>query len=359
MADANDRDNPAKPTPIRPAMLDDAAAGTYEIEQSSERSEQAALPSESVRTHSETPRAAADPFSPPPAPPARAKRPVSDAPLPCGQCGYDLRGLPAGRSCPECGSSIPKRLRVQLSRSAASDQLDLRMELAGCWRTLASASLAPIVLMSPIPYLLPFGIAMAVATGLAPGFRIVALRKFRNLVELPEAGRPATALAQLAAEFRVGIKRLLIIAFVELTLASIVVLALWGTFGSIPAAIKPLYPFAIVAWWMVAMGGVVSQLRIGAALAARLRLHSTSNAEEPSITRVVLMARIALGTGILGVAMLINGAAIGPSNIAVLKVLAGFTLPVFMLAALIGAWVCLKCASHANYVAESVFSCDG
>ena len=54
--------------------------------------------------------------------------PGLDEPLPCPLCGYDLRGLPAGR-CPECGHGFdPEALRAEI------DALRRRREAAG-WLT--------------------------------------------------------------------------------------------------------------------------------------------------------------------------------------------------------------------------------
>jgi predicted Zn-ribbon and HTH transcriptional regulator len=43
--------------------------------------------------------------SPEPTPPPITVVPPLDADLACGTCGYNLRGLPAGGACPECGAS--------------------------------------------------------------------------------------------------------------------------------------------------------------------------------------------------------------------------------------------------------------
>jgi len=63
--------------------------------------------------------------------------------FPCSGCGYDLRGIAAGRRCPECGTRIPSGQRVVGQRKfIAPAQVSARDEVDAGWRGLGSASLA-------------------------------------------------------------------------------------------------------------------------------------------------------------------------------------------------------------------------
>ena len=266
---------------------------------------------------------------------------------PCSGCGYALRGIAAGRRCPECGTRIP-RVFQSLDRShqrvvgqrkfIAPAQASARDEVDAGWRGLGSASLAPILLLTPLPYLLPFGVAIAVGLGFAPGFRLIALRKF-NL--LPQS---------LARDVRPQLTRLRRIGWVELGFALAVALfALVGTFGAIAARFLVLYHALIFGWWFVSIVGMELQIRAGDRLARLLVDPSVL----PSVARPLRAARLAQIAGLLGAGLLIAAPLLKG---AMAMVWVGW--PLLVLAAAAGAYLCFSAREHAQVVAECVIECD-
>ena len=70
---------------------------------------------------------------------------------PCASCGYDLRGLAAGRVCPECGAPPGEPAKLADAISAMPIQV-VRMFRAACWLASISA-LAIIALIVLRPWL--------------------------------------------------------------------------------------------------------------------------------------------------------------------------------------------------------------
>ena len=259
--------------------------------------------------------------------------------FPCSGCGYDLRGIASGRRCPECGTRIPSGQRVVGQRKFIEPaQASARDEIDAGWRGLGSASLAPILLLTPLPYLLPFGVAIAVGLGFAPGFRLIALRKF-NL--LPQS---------LARDVRPQLTRLRRIGWVELGFALAVALfALVGTFGAIAARFLVLYHALIFGWWFVSIVGMELQIRAGDRLARLLVDPSVL----PSVARPLRAARLAQISGLLGAGLLIAAPLLKG---AMAMVWVGW--PLLVLAAAAGAYLCFSAREHAQVVAECVIECD-
>lgn len=321
--------NDPRPNPVRPAALDLGQTA-----------------------HEVGPFALQSPGKPLVRAPAASHKPqtiLDSETFPCSGCGYDLRGIASGRRCPECGTRIPSGQRVVGQRKFIEPaQASARDEIDAGWRGLGSASLAPILLLTPLPYLLPFGVAIAVGLGFAPGFRLIALRKF-NL--LPQS---------LARDVRPQLTRLRRIGWVELGFAFAVALfALVGTFGAIAARFLVLYHALIFGWWFVSIVGMELQIRAGDRLARLLVDPSVL----PSVARPLRAARLAqiaglLGAGLLGAGLLGAGLLIAAPLLkgAMAMVWVGWPLLVFAAAA--GAYLCFSAREHAQVVAECVIECD-
>ncbi len=187
---------------------------------------------------------------------ASAPSPSSE-PIPCPQCGYDLRASIAGERCPECGGTVPK---VQLVRLREVTRRDLRVDFARAWNQLGFLALPPAFLLSPIPCLMPFGVSVSIALGFAPAFRMMALRAFDTL---PDELR-ALSRDKLARLRRVQKLEFVCVGFIAMYAAL-------ATFGGAPRSAWNLYFATVLAWWCIAAAGIGAQVRLGQQLATWLR----------------------------------------------------------------------------------------
>ncbi len=273
---------------------------------------------------------------------------VDERPFPCPTCRYDLRGKPNAIRCPECGSAIPRRPRPPRDRR---ELLLVREQTSAAWRGLAVPALAPIVLMTPFPYLLPMGPAIAIAAGFAPGFRMLTLR---GLVGLP---------ADIRARFDRDLATLRALQVAELAFVGVVVLyaILWTVALTFPF-MQSLYNALLVAWWAVSLQSVSTQLRVGHELSGAL----TDPAELPAAhvdkaRRALLLAQIVGGAGAL--AAMIANLVLANLAIPAAAMLTDTILPsgatlLGIAGAVLGGYGCIVARGHAALVGECIFESE-
>ncbi|MFM1803922.1 MAG: hypothetical protein RL136_801 [Planctomycetota bacterium] len=331
MTSPYDPTNPHKAPPRRPAVLDSVRIPGDTEGAESATGREAIGSDDGVR-----PQAA-----PPPMAESRAAPIDDDAPLPCPACGYDLRGRSRSIRCPECGAKVPRTLRLPPS---PHERLFLRESLSLGWRALANPSIAPAILLTPLPALLPFGPAVAVAAGFAPAFRLLGIRAFDAM--------PDELRLHFAPDFAHFRRR----QMVELALVgAITLIAACWTFGLALPLLAPLYELLLVVWWIAALWGLFRQVSLGHALALRLADHALLPDRATARLRRTLLLAIAIGaTGFaatLAAALLthIVPAAAPLVSLGSLVVLGGAAL---------GGYGCLLARGHAIMVAECIFESD-
>lgn len=190
---------------------------------------------------------------PPDAPAATARsmpaEEAADGPVLCPRCKYDLRGRPGGARCPECGTLIQGRVRIALK---PGERRTARDTLFDAWQRFSGSSLVSIIVVSPLVYALPLGVAIASCAGFGAAFRLFALREFallpgplREPVDRSLALWRKLELAQIAIAVLITIGGLL------------------STIGVLGPGAIPFYYFALTAWWALAAGALFIQLRVG------------------------------------------------------------------------------------------------
>ena len=284
----------------------------------------------------------ADP-APRPRPPARRSAPAeapAELTTPCRGCGYDLRGLPSGGRCPECGTKIPKVVR---RIAEGVHKQELRGDVSGAWRSFGITALAVIPLATPLPYLLPFGVTIAVALGFAPLFRLHALKRLREM--------PASMRAPVDARLRALERWQRVEAF---CVALVGAYALAATFAFVPKAAAVAYPVLLGTWWLVALQFVAQLLAAGDLLAGTLVDRSVL----PSVGRAVLAARGAQIAGGLG--LLANMAAsFGlPSPSTAQTAALALVVVLGAIAFLATGYACLVASAHTTTVGDCIYEAE-
>ena len=174
---------------------------------------------------------------------------AADGPVPCPRCKYDLRGRPGGTRCPECGTLVQGRARIALR---PGERRTARDGLFDAWQRFAGSSLVSVLVVSPLVYFLPVGVAIASCTGFGPAFRLFALR---DLGLLPGPLREPFA-GQLAL-WR-WLERAQIALAVLITIGGLL-----STVGVVGPRAVPLYYLALTLWWTLAVTAIAVQIRVG------------------------------------------------------------------------------------------------
>lgn len=265
----------------------------------------------------------------------------ADERLPCPTCGYDLRGRPGGARCPECGTTI--RARKRPVQDATPTSPGGRDAIVSAWHGLSTTSLFSVFPLTPIPYIIPVGIALAVCAGFTPCFRLFALR---GLEQLPDPLR--RPVAHIVRRFRN-------LEIAELAIAgTIAVGALLATFGVIGRAFVPLYASLLVAWWVVSVFALSAQVRLADLLSRLLVDPEMLPLEVPP--RILRWLRLALVAGLAGAAC-VAYATFGKAMFGASA--ASFVGIALVLAAcVLHAVASLHARAQANLVANCVFEND-
>lgn len=207
----------------------------------------------------------------------------------------------------------------------------------GGWHSLGLLSLAPVVLLSPLPCMLPIGVGASVACAFAPAFRSFALRPIAALPTPDAAATERLLLVHRATQYAESGCAALVVAYAAV-----------ATFGGAPRALTSAYLGIVLAWAIVAAGGLIAQLRLGDGLARQL--------VDPTLLPAAGAARATRGLLGVMVAAALGGAcvaastALGPGGW-----LGGIGATLLVLASFGLAACALFARAHAELVAECVF----
>ncbi|MFM1823894.1 MAG: hypothetical protein RI967_2160 [Planctomycetota bacterium] len=290
-------------------------------------------------TRRDGPRASRD------ATPRRTPPRVSEEARRCGNCGYDLRGDPRARTCPECGAAAPP---PPAADAMPPEPAVLRERIVGMWQSLGHSAAAVVVLLSPLPYFGAFGFVLTSCVGFAIGFRALALR---GLEAVPK--RAAPAITPAVARFQTALLHESIVA------GAFVLYALLLTVG------LPIVPLAlgrtilVIAWTVLAVRTLLAQLALARAFLTATRADDTVDPQDFARTTALL----------LGGAGLAIGAVLGSVTASVLEGVANAMLVSFgravgwiafvalFVAPVLAAIAVLRMRALSTIVGEAVFEC--
>jgi hypothetical protein len=254
-------------------------------------------------------------IEPTPAPPpatAKGREAPADQRVPCHACGYDLRASTPGSRCPECGTIVPTseelaswnstswslrdeiralfRAAPDAARDAMAERRRRREEQLDAWSGLATASLAAIALVSPLPFLGSIGLVAAAAMVFAPLFRLIHLRTL--------AAAPTPIVSRLGPQ----LSRAQAANLVDIAVGCVVVLfAITGTMSALPPRAERAYPVLIAVWWSFSALSLLHQLDLAAA-SNRVFTPPTNAAPQPS-RRIRVFLTGGVAGAIAGVAL--------------------------------------------------------
>jgi hypothetical protein len=162
------------------------------------------------------------------------------------------------------------RATPDAARDAVAERRRLREEQLDAWNGLATASLAAIALVSPLPFLGSIGLVAAAAMVFAPLFRLIHLRTL--------AAAPAPIVSRLGPQ----LSRTQAANLVDIAVGCVVVLfAIAGTMSALPPRAERSYPILIALWWSFAALSLLHQLDLAAA-SNRVFTPPTNAAPQPS-----------------------------------------------------------------------------
>ncbi|MBI1304593.1 MAG: hypothetical protein GC172_12540 [Phycisphaera sp.] len=296
--------------PIRP-IVPDTPAVDAQIRVEGGRPADDEQPSDGQQSADERPLEI-EPTPPPPPATAKDRAAPADGRVPCHACGYDLRASLPGSRCPECGTIVPTSAELEAwnstswslrdeiravfraapdaARDAMAERRRRREEQLDAWSGLATASLAAIALVSPVPFLGSIGLVGAAAMVFAPLFRLIHLRTL--------AAAPGPIVSRLGPQ----LSRAHAANLVDIAVGCVVVLfAIAGTVSALPPRAERAYPVLIAVWWSFATLSLLHQLELAAA-SNRVFTPPTNAAPQPS-RRIRVLLTGGVAGAIAGVAL--------------------------------------------------------
>jgi len=330
LSDPHDPHSPQlPPKPIRPTMLDE-----LRIEDDPDDPVEVLATPTVVRRSDTTP-------APHDAPSTRARSEPGDLPHLCRGCRYDLRGLPLGAHCPECGRKIPRKPRAT---PKPDQRLSVRESFATSWRGLAVPSLAPVLLLTPLPYGLPWGIVVPVCVGFAPAFRLLSMRRFEGLPE------------PFASNYLRPFRLARAMQWVEIAFAAAAALcAAVGSIGSLSDLFGKswvaAYFLIVSGWWWIAIGSLRMQLSFGERVAEDMT--DASALPHTTVRKAKLVAFLAQSLALVGIGFMAVGRNYDPTTDPE-ALFSPVGLGLVALASLGGVYVALVARGHASLVAECI-----
>jgi uncharacterized membrane protein len=267
--------------------------------------------------------------------------PLAEKALPCTTCGYDLRGRPGGARCPECGATVPLRSRPASGSFSSTDHRDA---LFNCWYGLSTSCVFLSLLVSPLAFIVPLGVGVAVCIGFAPAFRLAALRGLDAL--------PAAILGPTRA-------RLVLLRQLERTQLALAVLITIGaalaTVGALGSWAVPLYQIALAMWWLLALAALRVQVLFGDELSRHLVEEDTLPLEIPPRISKAILATFAFG--VVATAALIAAIVVYRGSAPATGTGTAFTVAIACCAPVVGFLAHFACAWASRAQAVLVANC--
>ena len=309
---------PPRPVPVRPRLPRHESAPTAD------------------RPGSRTPREA---------PPRRKPPRVSDEKRRCTHCGYDLRGDPRAKVCPECGATAPPPAAAD---ALPPDPAARREQIVAMWQSLGNASMAIVVLLSPLPYFGALGFVLTSCLAFAIGFRLLALRGLEAVQE-----GAAAALAPAVARFRAAI------GIESIAAGAFVLYALLSTIGLPIVPIGLARAILVPVCTVLAVRTLLAQLALARAFLSATGAEDTVEPRDLGRTTALLVGGAGLAIGAVAGSMVAG--ALGSTKVATFEAIAraiGWLVLLALLAApIVGAIAALRMRALSTIVGEAVFEC--
>lgn len=216
------------------------------------------------------------------------------------------------------------------------------------WQSLGNASMAIVVLLSPLPYFGALGFVLTACVAFAIGFRLLALR---GLGAVPEHATPA--LAPAAARFRTAL------GVESIAAGACILYALLSTAGLPIVPIGLARAILIPAWTVLAVRTLLAQIVLARAFLAATGAEDTI--EPRDLRRTVALLVLGGGLAIGAIPGSLVASILEETKVATFELIAsalGWVVFVALLAApLAAAIAALRMRALSTIVGEAVFEC--